>query len=82
MSESEVKTIIIEELENSGILIDRDDEDTDLLAMDIDSMTFISFIVAVEERLNIQLPDEYLTMEVMHSLNGFSNLIYSLLSNS
>ena len=80
MNEVEVKSAIIEELENLGIIIDASEEDIDLLSMEIDSITFITFIVALEERFEIQFPDEYLTMEVMNSLNGFSNLIYTLLS--
>ena len=81
MNEVEVKSAIIEELENLGIIIDISEEDADLLSMEIDSITFITFIVALEERFEIQFPDEYLTMEVMNSLNGFSSLIYTLLSN-
>ena len=82
MSEAEVKYIIIEELENLGIIIDETEEDIDLLSMEIDSITFISFIVALEERFKIQFSDEYLAIEIMNSLNGFTKLIYNLLSNS
>ena len=83
MNESEIKLIIIEEFENLGIVIDQDQEDTDLSSMEIDSITFVSFIVALEERFEIQFPDEFLTMETMNSLNGFANLIDKLLlSNS
>lgn len=81
MNEVTVKHIVIEELENLGIIIDDSQNDVDLLSMEIDSITFISFIVALEERFEIQFPDEYLTMEVMNSLNGFSELIYTLLLN-
>ncbi len=79
MNEVDVKQIVIEELENLGIILDDLENDVDLLSMEIDSITFISFIVALEERLAIRFPDEYLTMEVMNSLNGFSNLVYTLL---
>lgn len=83
MNESEIKLIIIEEFENLGIVIDQDQEDIDLSSMEIDSITFVSFIVALEERFGIQFPDEFLTMETMNSLNGFANLIDKLLlSNS
>lgn len=81
MNEATVKHIVIEELENLGIIIDDSKNDVDLLSMEIDSITFISFIVALEERFEIQFPDEYLAMEVMNSLNGFSDLICVLLSN-
>ena len=82
MNEVEVKSAIIEELENLGIIIDASEEDIDLLSMEIDSITFIAFIVALEERFEIQFPDEYLTMEVMNSLNGFSTLIHATLMNN
>ena len=81
MNENEVKAAIIEELENLGIIIDMTEEDTDLLSMEIDSITFITFIISLEERFDIRFPDEYLTMEVLRSLNGFASLICTLLSD-
>ena len=81
MNENEVKAAIIEELENLGIIIDMTEEDTDLLSMEIDSITFITFIISLEERFDIRFPDEYLTMEVLRSLNGFAILICTLLSD-
>lgn len=81
MREIEVKSVIIKELENLGIIVDEREEDIDLLSIGMDSISFISFIVALEEKFEIQFPDEYLTMEVMTSLNGFTSLIYSWLSN-
>ncbi len=76
---TEVRKAIIEELENLGIIIDDSESDVDLLSIEIDSITFISFIVALEDRFDIIFPDEYLTMDVMRSLNGFSDLICALL---
>lgn len=76
---TEVRKAIIEELENLGIIIDDSESDVDLLSIEIDSITFISFIVALEDRFDIIFPDEYLTMDVMSSLNGFSDLICALL---
>lgn len=81
MSNKEVKSAIIDELNNLGIIIDNLDEDVDLLSLEIDSITFITFVVALEERFGIQFPDEYLAMEVLNSLNGLANLVNTLLSN-
>lgn len=81
MNEAGIKKVVIDELENLGVIIDDSENDVDLLSMNIDSITFISFIVALEERFKIQFPDEYLTMEVMNSLNGFSNLLCTFLSS-
>ena len=81
MSEAEVKAVVIEELENLGIIIDDEEDDNNILSVELDSISFISLIVAIEERLKIQFPDDFLTMDVISSINGFSNLVYTLLSN-
>ena len=81
MNEIKVRSVVIEELGNLGIIVDESEDDTDLLSLEIDSITFITFIVALEERFGIQFPDEHLTMEVIGSLNGFSSLICNLLQN-
>ena len=80
MDESKIKDILIEEMENLGIIIGASAEDIDLLNKGIDSITFISFIVSIEERLNIEIPDEYLRIEALNSFNGFSHLVYSLVN--
>ena len=79
MNEAEIKCIIIEELENIGILVDKTESDIDLVSINMDSIMFVSFIVSLEEKLNIRFPDECLTMETLSSLNGFAQLIYTVL---
>ncbi len=79
MSEDKVKTAVIEELDNLGIIVDEKTEDVGLLSMEIDSITFISFIIAIEDRFAIQFPDDALNIEVLNSLNGFTSLICELL---
>lgn len=79
MKEHEVRSAVIEELDNLGIFIDEDDEDVGILSMGIDSITFISFIVAIEDRFAIKFPDDSLTMDVLNSLNGFTSLVFELL---
>jgi acyl carrier protein len=79
MLENEVKSIVVEELENVGVIIDETEDDVDLLSMAIDSVSFIAFIVSLEDRLNICFPDDSLSMEILSSLNGFVNLIYKLI---
>lgn len=70
-----VKQGIISELNNLGILIDDSEEDADFISMGMDSITYISFIVALEERYRIQIPDEHLAMENATTINGLANLI-------
>ena len=78
MKELEVRTAIIEELDKLGIFIE-EDEDVGIPTMEIDSITFISFIIAIEDRFAIEFPDDALTIDVLNSLNGFTSLIYELL---
>lgn len=80
MNELQIKQAIIEELENLSIVLDNTDEDVDLLTLGIDSLTFVSFIVALEDRFQVMFPDSFLTMEVLSSLNGFTSLLEDLLS--
>lgn len=78
----EIKRIIKEELENLGVIIEINDDDLDLNDIDINSLTFITFIVNLEERLAIEIPDELLSMEAFKSLNGFSTMIASLVEET
>lgn len=80
MNEFEVKQAIIEELENLSIVVENTSEDIDLSSLDIDSITFVSFIVALEDRFQVMFPDSFLSMDVLNSLCGFTNLIVELLS--
>lgn len=82
MKELNIRNIIIEEMENLGVIIDATAEDIDLLNIGIDSITFISLIVSIEGRLNIEIPDEYLRIEVLNSFNGFVHLIDSLVNET
>lgn len=52
-----------------GIYLDEDEFDEEL---GIDSFTFISLVVAVEEEFNISIPDEKLSFE---SLGTFSKML-------
>jgi len=66
-------------LESSGVLVDLDEnDDIDLMEYGFDSMSFISFIVEVEDALKINLPDDFLLVDILRSLNGFVNLIVQI----
>lgn len=82
MNESNIREILIKEMENYGIIIDADAKDVGLLNIGIDSIAFISLIVSIEGKLNIEIPDEYLGIEVLKSFNGFTHLVYSLVSET
>ena len=78
MEFDKVKTTIIKLLENNGIIIESGEEDLDLRNYSIDSIMFISFIIDVENEFAIAIPDEYLTIELLQSIDGLTNLIIEL----
>jgi len=49
--------------------------DFDLAEYLFDSLQYITFIIHIEETLNIVVPDELLTAENLHSFNHFANAI-------
>lgn len=71
----EVRNKLITILNNIGIIVDEEEEDINLIDYGINSISFISFIIAVEKEFKISLPDEILIIESVSSLNGFSNYI-------
>lgn len=72
---------VIECLSNVGILIDDQQEDVNVNEYDIDSITFISFIVEIENEFGIVIPDGYLYAEILQSLNGFVSFLDQLIEN-
>lgn len=72
----EKRRMIYEVLEEMGIdCVSDNDEDVNLQQYIEDSFSFINFIVGVEEKFNIELPDELLSYETIQSLNGFLQLV-------
>ena len=63
----------------SGIIIEASlegrfiDEDID------DSLTYISFIVEIEEEFNISIPDEYLQADIIETYDDVAEMIQQLL---
>lgn len=52
-----------------------EDEDLNLQEFIEDSFSFINFIVSIEEKFNVEIPDEYLSYETIQSMNGLLELI-------
>lgn len=77
----ETRKRIIKLLENNGVIIESDEEDIDLRSYSIDSILFISFIVDLENEFSIIMPDEYLTIELLQSVDGLTNLIIELINS-
>lgn len=71
MKENEIRKRIIQCLENIGIFLDNE-ENMNLQNYITDSLTFLMFIVELEDIFGIDLPEDVPTYDEMIS---FSNLI-------
>lgn len=59
-----------------GIFLFGDDqEDFSLSEYISDSLTFIQFIIAIEEEIGNDLPDDFLNYEILESAKGFAEKI-------
>ena len=61
------------------VIFDDIDNDFDLRDYIIDSLQYMQFIVSIEEKLGIQLEDEFLSYDIISSIHGFGNkILYTL----
>lgn len=73
---NEKKKMMYEVLTELGIECSPgDDEDLNLQEFIEDSFSFINFIVSIEEKFDVEIPDEYLSYETIQSMNGLLELI-------
>lgn len=64
--------------DNFGILILNDEqEDFSISEYIYESITFIQFIIAIEEELGKDLPDDFLNIEILDSARGFAEMLDS-----
>ena len=81
MINDEIELKIIEALNNVGILFDATELETLSFEEVIpDSLSFISFIVELEQIFNIEIPDEFLMPERISSFVSIRDMIKGLLS--
>ena len=78
-----LRNTVLHCLENIGIdvseLVANTTTDVNLLEYINESITYITFIVELEEKLNLQIPDEFLQIEKLTSLNGFLEMLDSII---
>lgn len=76
--------VILSVLENKMgiVIINKVEEDFPLTDYIPDSMTFMQFIVLLEEEIGVELSDDFLDSELMNSLFGFSEKLEDYLSIS
>ena len=79
----EALTIIINVLNKSfGIFIFGDEHDDFSLSDYIsDSLAFIQFIIAIEEEIDKELPDDFLNYEILESAKGFAEKLDSFINS-
>ena len=54
--------------------------DTDLSTVGMDSITFIRIVVALEEAFEIEVPDDYLLMTEMNTIEKMTNVVAEALA--
>lgn len=58
--------------------LSKDQTDTDFNDIQIDSITFIKIIVALESEFELEIPDEYLLMTEMNSVSKIFEVLKSI----
>lgn len=71
----ETKERLVQCLEETGIFIDLQESDIDLRDYIIDSMQFITSIIAIESEFQIEIPSELLLYDNLISMNSFCEII-------
>lgn len=74
---SEILNIINRVLETSEIT--ERDINEDLSVLGISSIMFISIVVAIEEKYNIEIPDEYLLTTGIGTVNKILDIVTSVM---
>lgn len=73
-----VKQAVIKCLNEMGIIVDENTSNIQLTDYLEDSLSFIAFIVGLEEKFNIEVPDEYLQEGVLGTLDDVNDMINKL----
>ena len=79
MHKAKVKELIIECLEKIGIFLTvLDDEDINICEYGMDSFGYIVFICEVEKVFNVEIPDDFLNIQEVVSLNKLTDIVLEL----
>ena len=82
MDDLKIKEEIVQALNNVGLFFTIEELEVENIGELIpDSLTYISFIVELEQAFDIDIPDEYLLPERLSSLNGIVEIINELTQN-
>ena len=76
-----LREMVIECLVKVGVIIDESVADPDISEYGIDSISYVTFIIELEDVLGVELPESVFNYDVLRSLNGFVNLIDGIVSD-
>ena len=71
---------IVSILDDMGFVVFETGEDFNISDYIVDSLQFISFIVSIEQKLDITLTDDFLSLEILKSARGLSNKLQEYIS--
>ena len=78
MSVEDVKKELLTIFEDIGVIVDQEN-DFDIQDYIMDSLVYMSFIISVEQKLVIEIPDEFLLISHMMSFNAYCESLLMLL---
>lgn len=70
--------LICSVLDEMGFVIFEDENDFAISDYIVDSINFITFIVGIEKKLDMSLPDDFLSAEILQSAVGLANKLSEL----
>lgn len=82
MKTDSIYEIICNVLDEMGYIIFDDDDDFNISEYIIDSMQFINFIIKLENKLELELPDDFLVYDMLNSAKGLSNKVFAFISSN
>lgn len=71
-----IRKTIIACLENIGIFLSDEDGDENICEYGMGSLDYVLLICDIEEALLIEIPDEYLNIQEVVSINKLTNIAY------
>lgn len=80
MKSKDIYDVLCSILDEMGFVIFESEDDFDISEYIVDSLQFISFIIEIEKKLSVDLPDDFLLYEILNSAVGLSNKISDFLS--
>ena len=77
MPHTVVKKRLEKVFNENGLTIDLDNQSS---ILELDSLQIISLFVSIEDEFNMEIPDEFLTREVLSSFNDFYEMLLNILT--